>query len=116
MSTYYQDIHPFLFRLGESTRIRTKYPDRILVLIQRKANSKAPFIEKQKYLVGSDMTVAQLLYSLRKKVKIDPSQALFFFIHEHIPISSSSMQQVYHEHKSSDGFLYMTYDIENTFG
>ena len=113
---YYQDVHPFLFRISESTRIRKKYPDRIPVIIQRKSSSSAPYIAKNKYLVPNDMTVSQLLYSLRIKVKMEPNQALFFFIKDTIPVNSTSMQRVYEEHKSSDGFLYMMYDAENTFG
>lgn len=103
-------------RTTESNHIRTKYPDRIPIIIQRKPYSKAPPISKYKYLVNNDMTIAQLLYSVRSKMKLEPQQSLFFFIGETIPVSSHSIFHIYHSHKDDDGFLYLTYDTENTFG
>ncbi|KAK4743412.1 hypothetical protein SAY87_001413 [Trapa incisa] len=35
---------------------------------------------------------------------------------EYIPINSAMMSAIYEENKDDDGFLYMTYSGENTFG
>lgn len=112
----YKSYLTFSERLNESTNIKKKYPDRIPVIIQRTPYSNAPLLSKYKYLVPTELTVAQLLYSIRKKIKIESHQSIFFFIGETIPISSSTILQLYNIHKDSDGFLYLTYDTENTFG
>jgi GABA(A) receptor-associated protein len=111
----YQDVHSFVERSNESLRITKKFPDRIPVIIQPNKNCKLR-IDKNKYLVPIDLTISQLLYTIRKKIKLDPAQALYFFIQESMPNSSVTLNQLYHTHRNQDGFLYITYDIENTFG
>ena len=112
----YKEVRTLSERMTESAHIRKKYPDRIPVIIQRKPYSKAPLVSKYKYLVNNDLTVSQLLYSIRSKIKLDVTQALFFFVEQTIPVSSHTMFHVYHSHKDPDGFLYLIYDTENTFG
>ena len=38
------------------------------------------------------------------------------FCDDNIPPTSASLKDIYDEHKDDDGFLYMTYAGENTFG
>jgi len=40
----------------------------------------------------------------------------FLFVEDVLPPSSALMSQIYEKHKDSDGFLYITYSGENTFG
>jgi GABA(A) receptor-associated protein len=42
--------------------------------------------------------------------------ALFLFIDKVVPTSSMTMGEIYVEHKDVDGFLYIQYSGENTFG
>ena len=53
---------------------------------------------------------------MRSRLKIDNAKALFVFINDRIPPTSASLKEIYDEHKDEDGFLYMTYAGENTFG
>ena len=75
-----------------------------------------PVIDKVKYLVPSDLTVGQFQFVIRKRIKLKPEQAIFLFAGGTIPPASSSLAMVYAEHKDKDGFLYMQYSGENTFG
>ena len=47
-----------------------------------------------------------------KKACIEMSNSLNFKIYFH----SASMGQIYQDHKDVDGFLYIAYSGENTFG
>lgn len=111
-------VNKFSFkkRLDESTRIRKKYPKRIPVIVEKKYNSDIMDIDKKKYLVPSEITISQFLYVIRKRIKLSDEQAIFIFINNRIPSSSSLMQQIYKQDKNEDGFLYIEYSGENTFG
>jgi len=44
------------------------------------------------------------------------SVALFIYVKGTLPATSDLMSKIYEEHKKDDGFLYMTYNGESTFG
>lgn len=71
---------------------------------------------KKKYLVPSDLTVGQFMFVIRKRLKLPPEQAIFLFVNGTIPPTGALMNQIYDEHRDVDGFLYITYSGENTFG
>jgi GABA(A) receptor-associated protein len=53
---------------------------------------------------------------IRKRIRVAPEKALFVFVRRALPPNAALMAEVYAEHKDVDGFLYMTYAGENTFG
>ena len=112
----FREKHPFKKRLQESTRIMEKYPYRIPIICSRSAHSDVPILDKQKYLVPSDLTMGQFVFVIRKRINLDPSVALFLFINNTVPPTASLISTLYQEHKCRDGFLYITYSGENTFG
>eukprot|EP00252_Welwitschia_mirabilis_P023264 TRINITY_DN6546_c0_g3_i1.p1 TRINITY_DN6546_c0_g3~~TRINITY_DN6546_c0_g3_i1.p1 ORF type:complete len:123 (-),score=33.28 TRINITY_DN6546_c0_g3_i1:167-535(-) len=114
-SSFKQD-HPLERRQAEAARIREKYPDRIPVIVEKAEKSDIPDIDKKKYLVPTDLTVGQFVYVVRKRIKLTPEKAIFIFVNNFLPPSAAIMSAVYEEHKDADGFLYMTYSGENTFG
>lgn len=105
-------------RLEESIRIRTKYPDRIPIICEKVdiKNSDIPTIDKRKYLVPSDLTIGQFLYVIRNRMKLPPEKAIFLFVGGSIPQITSIISQIYESKKDIDGFLYIKYSSENTFG
>lgn len=103
-------------RKAESEKIRSKYPDRIPVVVERVPTSKIPEIDKQKFLVPGDITVAQFIWIIRKRLQLEAEQAIFIFVNRSIPSPSSTMNEIYATHKSTDGFLYIAYSGESTFG
>jgi GABA(A) receptor-associated protein len=68
--------------------------------------------------------VGQFIYSIRPRIiGLKPEQALFLFISNSsknhdmiIPATSALIKNLYDQHKSTDGFLYIGYSLENTFG
>ncbi|TIB93662.1 hypothetical protein E3Q19_00860 [Wallemia mellicola] len=111
-----KDEHPFEKRKAEAERIRQKYPDRIPVICEKGDKTDIPTIDKKKYLVPSDLTVGQFVYVIRKRIKLAPEKAIFIFVNEELPPTAALMSAIYNEHKDEDGFLYVTYSGENTFG
>ncbi|CAD6217919.1 unnamed protein product [Miscanthus lutarioriparius] len=103
-------------RQAESARIRDKYPDRIPVIVEKAGKTDVPEIDKKKYLVPADLTVGQFVYVVRKRIKLSPEKAIFVFVKNTLPPTASLMSAIYEENKDEDGFLYMTYSGENTFG
>ncbi|CAM8998511.1 unnamed protein product [Rhodiola kirilowii] len=108
--------HPFERRQAESARIRDKYPDRVPVIVEKAEKSDIPDIDKKKYLVPSDLTVGQFVYVVRKRIKLSAVKAIFVFVENTLPPTAALMSAIYEENKDEDGFLYMTYSGENTFG
>ncbi|KAK7359782.1 hypothetical protein VNO77_01747 [Canavalia gladiata] len=108
--------HPLERRQAEAARIREKYPDRIPVIVEKAERSDIPDIDKKKYLVPADLTVGQFVYVVRKRIKLSAEKAIFVFINNTLPPTAALMSAIYEENKDQDGFLYMTYSGENTFG
>ena len=108
---------PFEKRLSESTKVLEKYPDRVPVICQKSIDCKIiPVINKIKYLVPISFTVGQFIHIIRKRTDINPGQGIFIFVNNLIPTNSDSIVSVYEKYKDEDGFLYVTYSGENTFG
>jgi GABA(A) receptor-associated protein len=76
-----------------------------------------PDIDRKKYLVPSDLSMAQFLYIIRKRIKINPEQSIYLFVGDSVMVAGAQLiGTVYAEHKDLDGFLYTCYSGENTFG
>ncbi|XXQ35107.1 Autophagy-related protein [Plasmodiophora brassicae] len=103
-------------RQAESQRIRDKYPDRVPVICERAPGSDIGDIDRKKYLVPSDLTVGQFVYVIRKRIKLEPEKGIFIFVDDTLPPTSALMSKIYEEKKGDDGFLYVVYSGENTFG
>ena len=104
-------------RKKESEKIKEKYPDRVPVIVEKSISSSVNNVDKHKYLVPSDLTVGQFIHVIRKRIKATPEQGIFIFVKEKIlPPTSSLMIHMYENYVDDDGFLYMIYSSENTFG
>lgn len=100
----------------ECKRVKDKYPDRLPVICERAFNSNIAQVDKRKFLVPRDLTVGQFLYVIRARMNLGVDEALFVFVNGQLPATGELMQEVYNNHSSTDGFLYFTYNGENTFG
>lgn len=112
----FKDDYDFESRKAEADRIRQKYSGRIPVICEKADKTSIAEIDKRKYLVPSDLSVGQFVYVVRKRIKLDPEEAIFLFVNDVLPPTSALLGSIYDEHKDKDGFLYITYSGENTFG
>ena len=107
----------YLEKLKKSQLILEKYPDRVPIIIQPSASDRDSFpIDKSKYITPRDLTLVQLQQIIRKRIKFPAEKALFMFINNRIYPITSVIGPLYDEHKNKDGFLYVTYCQESTFG
>ena len=113
----FKTMHSFQERQDQSSRILEKYPDRIPIICEKNnKNTSTPSIDKNKYLIPIDLTIGQFMYVIRKRLHLAPEQAIYFFIKGMIPATSQHIWDTYNKYKDDDGFLYITYSCENTFG
>ena len=112
----YQELYSFESRKKECNTIRVKYPHRIPCIIQLDPNSKLIYHSKIKYLVPEDSNVSDIIHVIRKSIKLNYYQALFFRIGKETLCGSTIISSLYNKYKEKDGFLYIYYTEENTFG
>ncbi|KAL9239784.1 hypothetical protein vseg_014073 [Gypsophila vaccaria] len=103
-------------RLRESTDMLAKFPDRIPVIAEKYSTSHLPDIDKKKFLAPRDMSVGAFIHILSNRLQLPPGKALFIFVKDTLPQTSTLMESVYNSYKDEDGFVYMCYSTENTFG
>jgi GABA(A) receptor-associated protein len=112
----FKEKHPFEKRKTEAWNIRAKYPERVPVIVEKSLNSDIVNIDKNKFLAPCELTVGQFMFIIRRRMKLPPEKALFVFVKNHIPMQSLLISTLYDDCADADGFLYMTYAGENTFG
>ena len=105
-------------RQRESSLILRRHLGRVPVPLFPAAGFGEVTLDKSKYLVQSHITVGEFLHIIRQKLeKLCPQESIYIFVQNStIPRMSMLMSEVYATYKSEDGFLYMEYAKENTFG
>jgi len=106
---------PYEKRVAESDRIICKYPERVPIICQR-INNNVPEIDRSKYLCPRDLSIANFMLLIRKRLQLSPEKALYLFIDNKIVPCSQLLGTVYERKKDDDGFLYINYAGESTFG
>jgi GABA(A) receptor-associated protein len=102
-------------RKNESSKILKKFSNKLPIVIYEGDNSIE--LDKHKYLVPRDLTIAQLLYVVRQRSQtISSEKALYLSIKNTMVTSSTQLSNIYDHYKEEDGFLYFSVYSENTFG
>jgi len=114
-TTTFQGNHKFIKRKAESDRILEKYPERVPVICER-LTKRIGELDRKKYLCPGDLSLANFIYVIRKRMKLAPEKAIYLFINNKLCPTSALLSQIYNENKDKDGFLYIKYDGESTFG
>lgn len=65
------------------------------MIVEKAPKAKISDLDKQKYLVPSDLTVGQFYFLIRKRIHLRPEDALFFFVNNIIPPTSATMGSLY---------------------
>ena len=121
INSNYKKTTSFEERLQKSCKMTTLYPDRVPIIVEMSSssasyNSYIASAHKVKYLVPYAITMGQFIKILRDKIKIDQATALFFFIKNKIFPITSLIGEIYKENADEDGFLYIEFCEESTFG
>ncbi|KAK4473275.1 hypothetical protein MN116_004444 [Schistosoma mekongi] len=116
MKFKYKEDRPFEKRLEDGQNIRRKYPASVPVIVEKSPRARVGNLDKNKYLVPSDLTVGQFYFLIRTRIQLKPEEALFFFVEDIIPPMSATMGALYEEHHDRDLFLYIAYSDESIYG
>lgn len=115
----FSETVPLHKRLEESQRVRSRYSDRIPVIVEKgRSTADIPVLEKTKFLVPSELSVGQLVYVIRSRLQLSPETAIFLYASKDgsaLP-TGSILRDIDDQYKSEDGFLYISYSGEATFG
>lgn len=114
----YQNNYSLEDRYKEAKEVLQKYPERVPIICERSPifSNDCPLIDKNKYLVPTNLSICQFLYVIRKRMKLNSEKALFLFINGNSVGLTKKIGDVYNIYKSEDLFLYTNYSLENTFG
>lgn len=113
----FEEEHTFEKRQQEANFVLNNYPDRIPIIVEKSSTClDIPEIDKKKFLAPRDITFGQFQFSLRKRLKLSPEKSFFLFSDNTIMANSQNIVICYEQYKKKDGFMYVTYDSENTFG
>jgi GABA(A) receptor-associated protein len=103
----------------ESDKIKEKYPERIPIICERASSTRnVKLIDKSKYLVPRDLTVSQFSFIIRKRLELSKEAALFLLVcGKHSITGDTSISEIYEMYSDKeDGFLYISYTSELTWG
>ncbi len=115
----YIDNTTYEQRCSESFRILCKYPQHIPIIVTyvNFENCNA----KTKFLISKDATLSELIYTVRKQLKLNPHEAIFIYFDNILIANNKNMSEIYNNYlernsSSNDKFLYATVSKETTFG
>lgn len=111
----YKEYKTLEQRKNESKILSTKYPDKIPLIINE-CSDEYKYKIKRKMLLPFDMTIGQLMFSIRSKFNINKDEALLIFVGKTMPKFSTLISELYKQYKDEDGFLYVSIIKENVFG
>jgi len=107
---------PFSERVGEFNKIKLKYPNAFPVIVEKNKKSDIQSIDKTKYIVQKDIQYCQFVNIIRRRLNLKPQVAIFMTINGNLAPSNATISKIYETYKRDDGFIYMEYSAENTFG
>lgn len=93
-----------------SYRLIQNYPECVPVIIRKNVNEQIlQDIDKERYLIPKNLSVSDLLFIIRKKLKINSE--IFIFVNNLLMSMDITIGSIYNAYKNENGFLYLTYNI-----
>jgi GABA(A) receptor-associated protein len=117
MEFQFQKDYPLEKRKAEGEQLRSKYsPRHVPVIIQRAPNvDLLANIDKNKYMLPSNLTVCEMGFYIRTKIRRHPVDDLFLIVNNRIlPMDPQRTLETVFEHNHDDDlFLYIAYSDES---
>merc|ERR1719189_1900308 len=105
-------------RKVEAKDSRTRYPTKIPIVIEKSmSEKKIGRIDKLKWLVPHEMTIFQFSLILRQRLQCPPQTQFFLLINgRDFPPLNTALASIYKKYCDKDGYLYLTYSSQESFG
>lgn len=97
------------------TSTRTIPPDKVACIAMPR-DETTPKMANPRLLLPDDMTAAQLIHSIRKRLSMKPEQAIFVFCDNRIVSGSVTVKELLYKQNDGDLILKVVYSLENAFG
>ena len=109
-------LPPIEKRKTASINMLNKHPDRVPVVICKSSDQNTIDLTKHKYLVPRIACFGLFTLQVRKNMKIDGTETIFFFVSNRLMSPDMTLGDIYDKFKDTDNILYIVYSKENTFG
>lgn len=109
---------PLATRRARYESIHKKFPKRVPILVKYELDKSIEVLgePKYKFIVNPGLTGTQFAHIIRHRLKLPPTQGLFYFVQNTIMTGSTTIGELAAKYSSEDGFLYVTVRNENAFG
>ncbi|KAG4085831.1 autophagy 8 [Neocallimastix lanati (nom. inval.)] len=112
----YRQLHSLEERKREASQIKKKYPYSILCVVEKDKKANIKGFKCKKILVPFHFEILQLQWVIRHELKLKKQESILFFVNNILLSGFRDINSVYDQYRDEDGFLYIVYTNENTFG
>lgn len=109
--------YSFKERCDHFEQIKLKYPDRIPIIIEKSEKCKElEALQHSSLLVHKNTPMVDIIRTIKNNLKLEPTKSIYIMVGNYAPMLGESVESIYNRHKAPDGFLYIVYLTQNTFG